>query len=327
MSIPEINEKNVNLWSKLGPRAVYGQALLSLFSDNTEIIALSADMGNSSGLERLGKTYPDRYLDTGIAEQNMIGVAAGLAKEGFTVFASSFAPFITMRACEQIRMNLGYMQMNVKAVGIGSGLSMGFLGNSHFGLEDVAIVSSIPGIQIVSPADCVEIFQAVYAIARSNRPTYLRLTGSPGLQPIYRSNYDFELGKAITMKQGGDFGIVSSGSMVAQSLEASNTLENDGVSCSVTNFHTIRPIDVEMLLQISRNSKAIFVVEEHFDSGGLCTSVMEVLMKSGVSTPIYPIGIQHKFDITGDYDFLLEYHGLSVDGIVRRIKARIGEFD
>lgn len=320
MSIPEINEKNASHWSKLGPRAVYGQALLSLCSVDESVIALSADLGKSSGLERLGRAFPDKFVDTGIAEQNLIGFAAGLAKEGFKVYASSFAPFITMRACEQIRMNLGYMELNVKAVGIGSGLSMGFLGNSHFGLEDVAIISSIPNIQIISPADCAEIYKSVYALALSEKPTYLRLTGGPGMTPVYKSDYVFEIGKAITLRERGDVGIISTGSMVAISIEASLILEADGIYCSVSNFHTIRPIDVEKVLQIAANSSVMFVLEEHFVSGGLYTVISEVLMKHGCSISVYPIAIPHIFDITGDYEFLCDHHGLTVDKVVEKIK-------
>lgn len=324
---PDINERNVNLWSKIGPRATYGQAILSLAGKDPNVIAVSADLGNSSGLERMAKAFPERFIDTGIAEQNLIGFASGLAKEGFTVFASSFAPFITMRACEQIRMNLGYMEHNVKAVGIGSGLSMGFLGNSHFGLEDVSVISSIPNIQIVSPADGAEIFNAVYAVAQTNNPTYLRLTGAPGIKPVYGSSYEFELGKAITLKESGNFGILGTGAVVSTALDASMVLEKDGINCSVTNFHTLRPLDVEKLLQIASSSDAIFVIEEHFDFGGLYSTVANVLMKHHILMPIYSIGIEHRFDLSGDYDFLKDYHGLTSEGISKTIKRAVSTID
>ena len=155
----EINATTVKQWSRIGPRAVFGQAIFSIAESHPEIMVLSADLGNSSGLDRFKKAYPEQFLNIGIAEQNMIGVAAGYAKEGYNVFTSSFAPFISMRSAEQVRMNLGYMGLNVKAVAIGSGLSMGFLGNSHYGIEDVAIMRAIPNITVVCPADCAEIFK------------------------------------------------------------------------------------------------------------------------------------------------------------------------
>jgi transketolase len=321
MSQPEINPKNANLWSKLGPRATYGQAILALGQERSDVIALSADLGNSSGLERFSKLLPDRFVDVGIAEQNLIGVASGLAKEGFTVFASSFAPFITMRACEQLRINLGYMGMNVKAVGIGSGLAMGFLGNSHFGLEDVSVVRSIPDIEIISPADCSEIFKAVFAIARSDKPTYLRLTGSPGMTPVYQQDYDFEIGKAINLTPRADILLIATGSMVSVALSVREELHKDRIDCSVTNIHTIRPLDIEHMISIVKDSQYVFVLEEHVSSGGLYSEIMEQLNARDLYPRIKPIGLLKKFDLSGDYEFLKSHHGLDVLGVSNFIRG------
>lgn len=196
----EITPSNARQWSRIGSRGVFGQAILSVAETHPEMMVLSADLGNSSGLDRFKKTFPDQFLNTGIAEQNMIGIAAGMAKEGFNVFATSFAPFITMRAAEQVRMNLGYMEMNVKAVSIGSGVSMAFLGNSHYGIEDVSVMRSIPNITVVSPADCAEIFKVVEAAANHQGPMYIRLTGAVGNPPVYTEDYEFKIGKAIVLK-------------------------------------------------------------------------------------------------------------------------------
>jgi transketolase len=212
--------------------------MLSVAADHPELMVLSADLGNSSGLDRFKATYPERFLNTGIAEQNMIGVAAGLAKEGFNVFATSFAPFIAMRASEQVRMNLGYMNLNVKAVAIGSGIVMGLLGNSHFGLEDVAVMRGIPNLTIVCPADCAEIVKTVQAAAVFEGPMFIRLTGGPDNPPVYQEDYAFEFGKAITLREGGDVAIIAAGTMVYESLQAALFLAERGVSAQVINMHT-----------------------------------------------------------------------------------------
>ena len=161
----EVNKRSIKMWSRLGPRATYGLAMLDLIEKDERIYALSGDLGGSSGLQRLMETHPDHYLNTGIAEQNLLGVSAGLAKEGLIPFASSFAPFITHRCADQIRMNMGYMHLNIKTVGLGSGISMGILGNSHYGAEDLAFMKSVPGMTILSPCDCAELVKCVEAAA------------------------------------------------------------------------------------------------------------------------------------------------------------------
>jgi transketolase len=238
----KITGKENKQWSRLGSRATYGQAILMLAEKLDNLMVLSADLGNSSGLDRFKATYPDKFLNIGIAEQNMIGVAAGLAKEGSVVFASSFAPFITMRAAEQVRMNMGYMDLNIKTVAIGSGVSMSFLGNSHFGLEDAAIMRSIPNMTVVSPADCAEIVKTVFAAAEYPHPMYIRLTGAVGFPVVYEDDYDFQIGKAVEIKAGTDVSIVATGSMVYESLEAAKILQEIGISVSVLNMHTIKQV-------------------------------------------------------------------------------------
>ena len=260
----EINSKNARLWSRLGSRAVFGQAMLAAGERNEKIMALSGDLGNSSGLARFQQTFPERYLNVGIAEQNMIGVASGLAKEGFNVFVTSFAPFITLRAGEQIRMNLGYMKLNVKAVSIGSGISMSFLGNSHYGIEDAAVMRSIPNMTIVCPADCSEIVKVVNAASEFEGPMYIRLTGAVGNPPVYTEDYDFIIGKSITVKDGADITIIANGSMVYESLQASKILDANGISTKVINMHTIKPLDTEELEKVISTSKVIVSGESPF---------------------------------------------------------------
>jgi len=271
---------------------------------------VSGDLGDSSGLARFKNAFPDRFINIGIAEQNMIGVAAGLAKEGHNVFATSFAPFITLRSGEQIRMNLGYMELNVKAVAIGSGISMAFLGNSHYGLEDTAVMRSIPNLTIVCPADCSEIVKVVHAAAEFKGPMYIRLTGAVGNPPVYTEEYDFQIGKSITLKEGSDITIFAIGSMVYESLEAAKILDNFGISSKVVNMHTLKPCDYDVIDQAISSSKAIITVEEHSVIGGLGSVVAEYKTQFSKSPAHLILGLPDKFGKTAEYRFLLEKYRL-----------------
>ena len=319
----KITGKENKQWSRLGSRATYGQAILMLAEKLDNLMVLSADLGNSSGLDRFKATYPDKFLNIGIAEQNMIGVAAGLAKEGSVVFASSFAPFITMRAAEQVRMNMGYMDLNIKTVAIGSGVSMSFLGNSHFGLEDAAIMRSIPNMTVVSPADCAEIVKTVFAAAEYPHPMYIRLTGAVGFPVVYEDDYDFQIGKAVEIKSGTDVSIVATGSMVYESLEAAKILQEEGVSVSVLNMHTIKPLDTKALDILISKGKTIFTIEEHSITGGLGSAVAEYVSSIPNSPVVNRIGLPDEFVITAEYRYILEKYGLVGSQIANTIKQKI----
>lgn len=316
----EINPSTARQWSRIGSRGMYGQAILDLAERRADLMVLSADLGNSSGLDRFKKAFPDQFVNVGIAEQNLIGVAAGLAKEGHTVFASSFAPFISMRASEQVRMNLGYMQLNVKAVGIGSGLVMGFLGNSHFGIEDAAVMRAIPGIMVVTPADCGEIVKVVNAAADYLGPMYIRLTGGPNSPIVYTEDYKFELGKAIQLREGCDVAVIANGSMVARSISAANVLDSEGISASVFNFHTVKPLDINVLSKIASKHKKVVVVEEHSILGGLGGAIAEYLIGTENPPVVRLLGLPDVFGKTGEYEFLLNRYGLTSDGIATSIR-------
>ncbi|MDG1109907.1 MAG: transketolase C-terminal domain-containing protein [Burkholderiaceae bacterium] len=315
----EINPSNARQWSRIGSRGVFGQAILAVAEHNPDMMVMSADLGNSSGLDRFKKTYPNQFLNIGIAEQNMIGVAAGLAKEGYTVFATSFAPFIAMRAAEQVRMNLGYMEMNVKAVAIGSGVSMAFLGNSHYGIEDASVMRSIPNITVVSPADCAEIFKTVQAATKFEGPMYIRLTGAVGNPPVYTEDYSFEIGKAVVLREPAEVTFIATGSMVYESLEAANLLEQSGVKAGVINMHTIKPLDIDAVESALQRSKVIVTVEEHSVIGGLGSAVAEYKACKRNAPPQLILGLPDKFDVTGDYRFLLDRHGLIASKIFDKV--------
>lgn len=289
--------------------------MLEIAESNDRVIAMSADLGNSSGLDRFRKTLPDRFVNVGIAEQNMIGIASGLAMAGFIPFVSSFAPFITMRAAEQVRMDMGYMGLNVKAVGIGSGLSMGFLGNSHFGLEDISVIKAIHGISIYSPADCGELVKTLLHAANTQEPCYVRLTGEPNQQAVYQSDYHFEVGKIIELRRGRQIAILATGSLVAHALAAARLLETDSLDISVFNVHTIRPLDLAGLSKVFENYSVVFTLEEHSVDGGLGSSVAEILASSQYKPVFRRLGISGGFGPTGKYSFLLRHHELDAVGI------------
>jgi transketolase len=314
-----ITPSTARQWSRIGSRGMYGQAILDLAEQKENLVVLSADLANSSGLDRFRKAHPEKFLNVGIAEQNLIGVASGIAKEGFTVFASSFAPFIAMRASEQVRMNLGYMNLNVKAVGIGSGLVMGFLGNSHFGIEDVAVMRAIPGMTVVCPADCGEIVKVVQAAAEYEGPMYIRLTGGPNCPVVYTEDYELTIGKAIELRSGSNVAIIANGSMVAPSIAAAIKLEEQKISAGVFNFHTVKPLDVETIDEIVSSYEVLLVVEEHSIVGGLGSAVCEYVSSLKNPKRVVIHGHPDEFGHTGEYDFLLNRYGLTSEGIENKI--------
>ncbi len=282
-------------------------------------MVLSADLGSSSGLSRFKNAFPDKFINIGISEQNMIGVAAGLAKEGSVVFATSFAPFIAMRASEQIRMNMGYMDLNIKAVAIGSGIAMAFLGNSHYGIEDASIMRSIPNLTVVSPADCGEIVKTVFAAAEYEGPMYIRLTGEANNPVVYKEDYNFEIGKAITLREGSEITIIANGTMVYESLEAAKILELEGLSATVVNMHTIKPLDTSVIDKAVASSKLVVSVEEHSVIGGLGGAISEYKTSLRNAPPQLIIGLPDKFGKVGEHRYLLEKYGLTAKQIAEKI--------
>ena len=313
-----INERNIKIWSTIGARATLGIAALELAKEIDNLMVLTCDVSTSAGLDRFRKTYPEKYLDLGIAEQNMIGVAAGLASENFNVITTTFAPFQTMRCCEQIKVNLGYMEQKICMVGIASGLALGTLGYTHCCIEDVGILRSIPGITIISPADSLETVKALEAAVKSETPSYLRLTGSSNNPIIYNKNYEFKIGKSITLREGKDITIFCAGAMVHKSLEVAKILESKNISSKVVNMHTIKPID-KMAIEEACNSKLIVSVEEHNIIGGLGSAIAEYKSSLKKSPKQLFLGIKDTYSKGGNYKFLQEKHRLTSNKIVEDI--------
>ncbi len=320
----EIKNSKIKLWSRLGARATFGQAVLEMAKQRDDFYVVSADLSQSSGLVRFRDEFPDRFINAGIAEQNMIGLAAGLAKDGTNVFATSFSPFVTMRACEQVRMNMGYMQLNVKAVGIGSGLVMSQLGNSHYGIEDAAVMRTIPGMTVLCPADGLSIVKAVEALCEYDKPVYLRLTGGPNLPIVYTEDFDFRIGEAITVRQGADVAILTNGTMVYYSLQAAEILSQTGIEACVIDMHTMKPLDGKAIDQVL-DRKLLVTVEEASVVGGLGSAVAEYISMKKIRPQHLMMGIKDTFLHAGSYEYMLEQCGLTAEKIAEGIKSVLEE--
>ena len=317
-----ITKAKAKLWSRLGARAVFGQAILETAKERDDFYVLSADLAQSSGLVRFRGEFPDRMINTGIAEKNLIGIAAGLAKDGTNVFATSFSPFVTMRACEQVRMNMGYMQLNIKTVGLGSGLVMAQLGNSHFGLEDASVMRAIPGMTVICPADGAEIVKTVEALCNFDGPAYLRLTGGPGLPVVYEEDFDFRIGKAIPVRGGKDITIIATGTMVYYAKAAAGLLAEQGIDAAVIDMHTVKPLDTEAV-EAQLDKKLIVTVEEATVVGGLGSAVAECLAIRKDKPPQLMLGIRDCFPHAGSYAYLLEQCRLTAEQIAEDIKNAV----
>lgn len=314
----EYTPMNSRILSKLGSCGAYGMAALELPEISDKIAVLTADVCNYSGLDRFKEQHPDLFYNIGIAEPNMVGIAAGMAKEGLIPFASTYATFASMRCADQVRVNMGYMKLPIKLVGLTSGVSVGILGPTHICIEDLAIMRSIPNIIILSPADCFETVKATIAAAKNNAPVYLRLTGTMNNPPVYKSDYEFEIGKSITLKEGTDITIIATGSMVYNSLKAAEILEENQISTKVIDMHTIKPLDVSAI-RVCYNSKLIVTVEEHSILGGLGSAVAEILAQDRDKPQQLIIGINDKYEKAGDYNYLIEQYELKPEQIADKI--------
>lgn len=318
----QLNPRNAATWASIGSRATFGLALAELGKSNDDLMVLTADTSTSAGLDRFKKAFPDKFLDVGIAEQNMIGIAAGLASEGLSVVTATFAPFQTMRCCEQIRVNLGYMRHKVTMGGLASGVVLGTLGYTHCCVEDVAVMRAIPGMVVVSPADCGETVKAVEAALADPRPVYIRLTGGKDNPPVYTAEYPFEIGRGVPLKEGGEVALIAAGTMVHRALAAAALLEQRGVSTSVTDMHTIKPLDAALVAALAREARLIVTVEEHSVTGGLGTAVAEALAGLDKAVPLMTLGLPDAYGKTGEYEDILAHYGLTSASIADRTMSR-----
>lgn len=306
---------------KVATREAYGKALVELGEKNDKVVVLDADLAAATKTGMFKKAFPDRFFDAGIAECNMIGVAAGLATTGYTVFASSFAMFAAGRAFEQIRNTIGYPHINVKIGATHAGISVGEDGASHQCCEDIALMRTIPGMVIINPADDVEARAAVLAMADYDGPAYLRFgrLAVPRINPL---DYEFKLGKGVQLCDGKDVTIIATGLMVGEALAAKETLANEGISARVINMHTIKPLDKEIVAAAARETGAIVTAEEHNIIGGLGSAVAEAVCEV-CPVPVMRVGVEDKFGASGPAVEMLKIYGLTADHIVEKVKEAV----
>ena len=306
---------------KIATRESYGNALTE-FASQYDFVVLDADLAAATKTGIFKKAYPDRFFDCGIAEGNMMSVAAGIATTGLPVFASSFAMFAAGRAYEPIRNSIGYPHLNVKIGATHAGITVGEDGATHQCVEDLALMRAIPGMTVVNPADDTEARAAVEAAIKFNGPMYLRF-GRLAVPVIYdRATYKFELGKGVAMTEGNDVTIVATGIMVDMALQAANELANRGIKARVINIHTIKPIDREIILKAAAETGAIVTAEEHSIIGGLGSAVAEVVCE-GCPVPVVRVGVEDQYGHSGKVPPLLEMYGLTVGNIVAKAEAAI----
>ena len=322
----DINKRNVRTWSLLGARGTFGLVMQTL-AEKERFYIISADLSISSGLKKFKENYPERLINVGIAEQNLIGVAAGCAMEGETVYATSFAPFITERCLDQIRMNMGYMRLPVKLVGLSSGFEQGLSGCSHYGMEDAAVMRLLHNITVVTPADCAEIVKTIEASLDNHEPMYIRLTGGRNVPILHTEDFPFEIGKGIVMREGADVLIAANGVPVYESLKAAKTLEQEGISTAVINMHTLRPLDEELLITEAIGKKLIVTVEEHGICGGLGTAVSEVLAGKGNMPCLVRLGMPDAFMKAGKHEYMNNKYGLTAGHIAERIEKELSRLE
>lgn len=305
---------------KIATREAYGNALCEL-APKYDFVVLDADLAAATKTGIFKKQFPERFFDCGIAEGNMMSVAAGIASTGKTVFASSFAMFASGRAFEQVRNSIGYPHLNVKIGATHGGISVGEDGATHQCNEDFATMRSIPGMVIINPADAVETRAAVEAAILHDGPVYMRF-GRYALPVLYGDDYKFELGKGVLMAEGTDVTIVATGFMVSVALDARKLLAKDGISARVINIHTIKPIDKDIIIKAAEETGAIVTAEEHTIMGGLGSAVAEVLCE-GCPVPMVRVGVEDTFGRSGTVPALMEYYGLTAENIAEKAKETI----
>ena len=316
----EINRLTARSCSMLGQRgSIFGQAVLDAAQEDDKFILLTADLATLSGMSRYIEQYPNQFYNIGIAEQNMIGISAGLAAEGFHPCATTYATFITMRSCEQIRHFCGYMKEKIIVVGSGAGLSQGFAGNTHYTIEDLAVMRSIPNITILSPADAASAVKQFELARKAENAVYMRLTGNLNCPIVYKEDVNFEIGKAQKLIEGSDVVIYAVGTMVSTALKTAAKLGEQGISTTVYDMFTIKPIDHEAIME-SKNYQLAVTIEEHSKLGGLGAAVSEVMTETTGMPKLLRCGIHDSFDLACDYEGLLVQNRLTPELLVEDIQ-------
>ncbi|MFA5097785.1 MAG: transketolase family protein [Candidatus Margulisiibacteriota bacterium] len=303
-------------------RDAYGKALVDLGREDPRVVVLDADLACSTKTGMFCKAFPDRFINCGVAEQDMIGTAAGLAACGKTAFASTFSAFASGRAWDQIKISVAYPRLNVKIVATHGGITVGEDGVTHQALEDLGIIRVMPNMTLIVPADSVEAYKAVKAAAAFNGPVYIRLSRQATGIVYEDESYEFKIGKSVLMRNGSDVSIIACGLMVEQSLVAAEQLEKEGISARVVNMHTLRPLDEDAVIGAAQETGSIVTAEEHQISGGLGSAVCEIVAGT-FPVPVVRIGVKNTFAESGKPSDLLEKYGLTANDIIKAAKQAV----
>ena len=310
-------------WEYESPRKAYGQTLVELGREREDIVVLDADLSTSTKTAMFGKEFPERFFNVGLQEQNMMGIAAGLARSGKTVFASSFAVFATGRAYDQVRQSIAYPKLNVKIVATHGGVTVGEDGASHQMIEDIGLMCGLPNIRVIVPVDSNEVRRVIRYVASEKGPFYVRLTRT-ALPNLTGENDEFVFGKGIVMREGADATIIATGIEVSYSLLAAEILEKEGYDIRVINMSTIKPIDKDIIVKAARDTGAIMTVEDHNIYNGLGSRVAEVLVEN-YPVPMKRHGMKDIFGRSGKWDALLKYYDMDEEGISKHMLSFLKE--
>jgi transketolase len=310
--------------NKIANRQAISEVLLELANENKDILVLTSDSRGSASLVEFGKELPDQIIEVGIAEQNLVGIAAGLAASGKKPIVASPACFLSMRSIEQIKVDVAYSNTNVKLIGISGGVSYGALGMSHHSLQDLAVTRAIPGLDVMMPADRHEAKKMIEALVKYDRPVYLRIGRNPVEDSYVSEDYEFQIGKAVTMMAGNDITIIASGETVRLALDSAEALKLEGINCRVINMHTIKPLDQEAIIKAAKETGRIITIEEHSVYGGLGSAVAEVVSQNH-PIPVRILGLPDEPAVAGKTAEVFEYYGLSVQNVREIAMQMVGK--
>ncbi len=310
-------------WEYESPRKAYGETLIELGKEREDIVVMDADLSTSTKTAMFGKEFPERFFNVGLQEQNMMGIAAGLARSGKTVFASSFAVFATGRAYDQVRQSIAYPKLNVKIVATHGGVTVGEDGASHQMIEDLGLMCGLPNMRVIAPLDSNEVRRVIRFVAKEDGPFYVRLTRT-ALPNLTSADDEFEFGKGKVMRDGSDATIIALGIEVSYSLLAAEILKNEGYDIRVINMSTIKPIDKDIIVKAAKDTGAIMTVEDHSIYNGLGSRVAEVLVEN-YPVPMRRHGMKDVFGRSGKWNVLLEHYGMDDKGIAKEMLAFLKE--
>ena len=319
-----ITKAQIRAWSRLGQRATFfGVAMTEIAKEDNDLMVVTADLAQLSNLSRFSEQFPDKFLNVGIAEQNMIGISAGLAMEGFNVYATTYASFIAVRDLEHVRQHLSNLKLNVKLIGTAAGVVAARSGVAHWASEDITFMRALPEMTVMNAADCLQAYEMAMYSAKHNGPLYIRLNGVPNCPIVYDENYKFDPHKIDILREGEDVVLIGTGLMVHEAVKTAELLKNEGISCTVANLHTIKPLDKKTLNDLFSSHKLIVTMEEHSVIGGMGSAVAEYKATLDRAPKQLFIGFNDRFTKSGNSQYIWEQFGITAPQVSELIKQEL----